>query len=505
MPTKMTPAEIILKKNGPLDSKEFATALVASGSTANLASARKLIERAKKSGKIQSTSPIRFNKSFLYFLEQHWEKQYAQCLRKLLPEKPAFHRVFKTLLANKGWITHGQIGKASACLPSGDESGAGGRLPLENVVHQLLTLRLIEKVEPRPGIYRIGRQFGTTQLKCAVFVKKIELEFGLLEVFRDWVRTCFLLAYESHTIRPNEASSIEFNQTLCDMHGPIYFGPFAKASPLKRGAFEGKFMVAEILGYRQFTKNDAEATLERISSIGHRWKTIAVCPMVLAPSYSHPAWIQLRSAGVISLTFKDVFGLNIEELMKRFWRAISVEEVTPENLDDIENSLKLTQSTLISDGFIGNLKGALFELLIALLYRTLGHDTILQKIVRKPDEGKEYEIDVVARIGDAKCLLIECKGRHSGFEESKAEVKRHFHDRCRTAADAYGWNVTDHYENVEAVFITSGKLDSDAAAYAASTKSSHGISCSVMERKELLEFLKHSKQTRLVQIIEKYY
>ena len=505
MSKKLTPAEAVLKKNGPLDSQAFAAALVSAGHAANPATARKLIQRARKAEKIETTDPVRFDRSFLYFLDEHRGKRYASCVKKLLPQKPAFHRVFKSILANKGWITTGQIGKASGCLPPGDTSKAGGRLPLETVVQHLLKLGLIDDVAGHPGIYRIGNQFGTTTVKRAAFLKKIELETGLLYEFRDWVRNCFLVAYDSHTVRPDNVSAAGFNQTVCDMHGPIYFGPFANARPLKRGSFDGKFLVAEVLGYRQFTKNDAEAALERVGSIGHRWKSVAVCPIVLAPSYSKTAWNQLRAAGVIALTFKDVFGRNIEELMSRFWRAISVEEATTENLDEIEKSLKLANGTIISEGFVANLTGALFELIVALGFRAAGYDTTLQKIVRKPDQGEEYEVDVVALRADSMCKLLECKGRHAKYEESKDDVERHFHNRCRAAADNYGWNVTELYDEVEAVYITSGTFTADAVAYADSTQSSHGISCSVMDRAKLLEFLRNAGQTRLVRIIEKYY
>jgi len=501
----LTPPQAILKKSGPLDSQAFSEGLVSAGHAASPAAARKLIERARKSQKIKSTYPVRFDKSILYFLGRHEGTQYARCVKRLLRRKPAFDRVFKAILANKGWITTGQIGKASGCLPTDDKSSAGGRQPLETVVKHLLLIGLVDSVAGERGIFRIGKQFGTASVKRAAFRKKIELETSLLYGFRDWLRNCFLIAYNSHTLRPDDESAAEFNQTLCDLHGPIFFGPFAQAKPLKRGSSSGNFVVAEIVGYRRFTMNDAEATLERVGSMGHRWKSIALCPMVLAPVYSKPAWTALRTAGVVALTFKDVFGPNIAELMRRFWSAISVEEPTPQNLDAIEESLALTNGTIMSEGFIGNLKGALFELLVALGFRATGYDTTLQKIVRRLGENEEFEIDVVARRGDATCKLLECKGRHSEYEECQDDVERHFRDRCRAAADAYGWNVKDLYGEVEAIFITSGRLDSKAAAYAESVKSSHGISCSVMERSKLLEFLEESREKRLIEIIKRYY
>ena len=505
MPERETPLQKLLKEKGPLDSQGLSEAIIQRKLAANGPAARKMIERSKRAGEIESTYPVRFDKSYLYYLKAHRGRKYATCIKKLLPQKPAFHRVFKTLLANKGWITIGQIGKASACLPAGDTSKAGGRQTLDTITSHLLDLGLIDEVGGETGLYRIGKQFGTDGIRRAAFRKKLELESELLNVFRDWLRKCFLVAYDSHTVRSDDISASEFNQTFFDLHGPVYFGPFSQARPLRRSSSHGNFLLAEILGYRKFTIVDTESTLERVASIGHRWKSLSLCPIVLAPSYSQSAWRQLRSAGVIALTFKDVFGRNIEELMRRFWRAIAVEEATPDSLDEIEGSLELAKGTIVSGGLIGNLKGALFELLVALAFRAEGYDTTLQKIVRKLDENEEYEIDVVAVRGDATCKLVECKGRKSTYSECREDVERHFFNRCRAAADAYGWNVTDLYNTVEAMYVTSGKLDADAASYADSTKMSHGIHCSVMEREDLLRFLKEMGQSRLVDIIKTYY
>ena len=505
MAERSEPVEDLLRRCGPLVSAELADGLVTAGVVGNQPAARKLIERATGTGIIKSTAPVRFDKSHLYYLETHQGKAYAQAVRKLLPTKPTFHRVYKTILSNKGWITAGQIGKASGCLPTASSSTAGGRLPLQHVVEQLLALRLIENVAGEDDLFRIGTQFGGVEVKRVAFQRKLELEQGLLVILRDWVRNCFLIAYDSHSMRDSETAATGFNDTLWDLHGPIYFGPFSGAKPLRRWAQGSGFIVAELLGFRTFTAVDAEATIERASGIGHRWKSIALVPIVIAPAYSKEAWRQLREAGVIAATFKDVFGANVDELIRRFSRAIAAEEPTEENLGNIEQSLALTQGTIIDEGLLGNLKGALFELLVALGFRASGYDTTLQKKIRKPDEDEEYEIDVVAVKGEVLCKLVECKGRHKEYRESREDVERHFFNRCRAAADPYGWNVTHCYKNTEAIYITSGRFSEDAVAYTGSTKLSHGITCTTMDRNGLIAYLEAAGQTRLVNIMNQYY
>jgi hypothetical protein len=100
---------------------------------------------------------------------------------------------------------------------------------------------------------------------------------------------------------------------------------------------------------------------------------------------------------------------------------------------------------------------------------------------------------------------VESKGRHAEYGESRDDVERHFFNRCRAAADAYGWNVTEAYDQVEAIYVTSGRFTDDATAYISANKISHGIECSVMDRAALVTFLRDAGQSRLIEIIQKYY
>lgn len=492
-----------LRRHGPLTSQFLAEALVQDG--AGPTAARKLIERSRRNGEVQSTYPVRFDKAYLYFLKSHEGKTYARALKALLSQKPAFNRIYKALLANRGWITRGQIGKLSGCLPEGDDSGSGGRLPLGKLIDQLQHVGLIDEASATPDIYRLGRQFGPSGVQKSVFQKKLELEQSLLIGFLDWLRDCFLLGYESNTMRSSPTTATPFNQGLWDVHGPVYCGPLTKDTALRRIGTAEDFLVGEILGFRQYNINDAEATIERVRNISSRWKTISLTSLVLAPSFSVPAWKQLRELGIVPLVFRRVFGRNMEELLRQFWKALSVNGEATKQLDEIEKSLELTKGTVADDGLLGNLKGTLFELLIALALRTEGFDTTLQKIIRKLDEDVQYEVDVTAIRGQSLCRLVECKGRHADYKETPVDIQRHFHNRCKVASDPFGWNVTELYDKVEAVFVTSGQLDHEAARYANEHKRSHGIDCLVIDRAELLEWLRRIGQPRLVEIVERYY
>lgn len=493
----------LLRKNGPLDSQALAAAAVAAGVSSSIDAARKAIERSKKAKLINSTYPVRFDRSFLYYLDSHKGRRYATAVRQSLKKKPSQLRVFKTLLANKGWITYGQVGKVSACLPADATTRPGGRKTVDEVVAELRHLRVLDDVAGTPHLYRLGTQFGAVELSRGAFLHRLAIEQELLHRARDWLRNSYLLSYNKHTCRDSTTEAVGFNQVLWDMHGPSYVGPSSRDPAFRRLAAKENFLVAEILAYRSFGSVDAEATIERCESITRRWDSIALTPVVISRSFSQPAWNALRQRGIAAVLLSDVLGRNIDSLLRAMWDTLSEATSPAKHLRNLKDSLAIAEGTVDNDGLIGNLKGTLFEFLIALAWRMDGYNTTLQKAIRN-SVGDEFEIDVVAIRGKT-CRLIECKGRHAAYREGKAELARHFEDRCEAAADVYGWNVTEHYQTVEAVFVTSGRLDDDAKAYAKSVKKSHGIRCRVITRKELLTWFDSFEEDHLRKIVDRYY
>lgn len=507
MAKKLQPIQLILRSRGPMVSSDLAIAMAEAGVSVNTTAARKAIQRAAQKGLLQSTAPVRFDKVFLYYLDAHRTKgkgrPYSRAVRKLLKTKPSYNRIFKTILANLGWISFGQIGKASGCLPEGDPRRIGGRKSIDRVIADLLALGLIEEVAGNKKLYRLGIPFGSPSVSRATFLHKLRIEQELLLGCRNWIRNTFLIAYHGNTYRNSACDAEPFNDTYWDLHGPTYLGPFTRDPTLRRSAAKENFLLVDVVAYRTFSIVDAEAAIDRYKSIVQRWKTIAVTPIIISRSFSENSWNLLRKSGVSAILLGDVFGKNIDTLLQAMWKTVS-ESVAPEDqIDDVEKTLAVAAGTVDDFGLIGNLKGTLFEFLIALAWKAEGYDVKQQKIVRRmPDD--EYEIDIVA-IRSGRCKLIECKGHHATYRETQEELSRHFENRCEAAADPYGWHVTNHHADVEAIFVTSGELDDEAEAYAKKTKKSHGIRCTVQTRKQLLAWLDKLGQDHLCEILDKYY
>ncbi len=400
-------------------------------------------------------------------------------------------------MTNRGWITKGQIGKASACLPEASHSRAGGRLSLDATIDQLQTLRLIKSFPGRPGFFTIGKPFRIKSISFKAFRSFMELDQTLLEEFRNWLQKCFLLSWEKHTVRSSATDVVAFNESHWDIVEPAYCGLFRSRRTV--------FLLGEITGFRRFEQFDADATVERLMSIRRRWKTVPVSAVVVARRFSPPAWDLLRTNRVSAVTFREILGRNVESLLHFYEDLVAGQTAQENSVESLEESLRLTENTLGIEGLLGNLRGAFFELIVAMAFQLQGFETRLGKSLTDVLQDKAYEIDVVANKGEKTCLLIECKGRKKGYKESHEELQRHFEERCPVALEPFGWNVGERYERVEALFVTSGDLSSKATEYARKTTRCHGIECKTWARQKLLKFLKKSPEKRLLKLVKRYY
>lgn len=423
-------------------------------------------------------------------------------IKKHLQERPPLNRVYKILLLNKGYITKGQIAKASCAAPQDAKVITGKRLTVDKIISQLLALEIIESVQGRKDIYRICPYFKNTDNKTlSAFLRILELEQSLLEDFVKWIQNVYVVGKDCYSVRNSEQEYIGFNSFCWDFQAAVYIGPCTTSKqicPAKK-QIDG-FVVTDIVALRQYQLDDVEAYLERVKIVNMKWKNIRLFPVVLAKNFSFEALKKLRSCGIAPLTFKEVWGRNIQELLRIHSKIIT--NGGSDNIEEIEKALSLTEISSENEGLLGNIKGDLFEIMVGFAYRSEGYDITFKKNVTDEKE-QEYEIDVVAKKGQ-ECFMIECKGRaNMRKDEHLTEIERHFQDRTRTATLPYGWDITGEYSNARAIYITTSTESCIPAKYQMETKN-HGIPCSVIHQSGVMKLMgKASKE--LKNIIKKYY
>jgi Holliday junction resolvase-like predicted endonuclease len=484
----------ILLRKGPLTARELISELKAN----NDATARQQISRARD---VLSTKPIKFSNGYIYYLNKHLKGDYQKKIKKHLPERPPLNRVYKTLLLNKGYITRGQMAKSSCAAPEEAQFITGRRATIDEMIKQLLTLNIIEPIQGRKNIYKSCYYFKTTDEKTFnSFLRILKLEQSLLEDFVKWIQNVYVVGNDSYSVRNSENEAVGFNSFCWDFQAAAYIGPCAASQgicPAKK-QIDG-FIVADVVTLRQYCLDDVESYLERVKTVNLKWKRIRIFPVVLARNFAPEALSKLRSYGIAPLTFKEVWGRNVEELLRIYSKIINGD--VPDNMAEIEKALDLAKMSE-NEGLLGNIKGDLFEVMMGFAYSSDGYDVTFKKIIND-EQGQEYEIDIVAKKGRT-CLLIECKGRANMSEdEHLAEIEKHFKDRTKTATLPYGWNITKEYDNVEAIYITTSTEDCIPDSYKKAGKN-YGIICTVIDKKGVENFLSKTNE-ELKNIIKKYY
>jgi len=479
-----------LTEKGPALSADLARMLVSDYQSPSLQAARQSLRRARNSGVVMSTEPVRFGRDFLFYLERHRPAQYCSAVKENLEKAPGLDRVFKCLLANHGYITRGQIAKISASLPDDAARFKTKRVRTAAIIRRLESLGLIESCGTIPNTYIVGADFRGRVVQHAKFSRALELDQHIFDLFVEWMQHCLMLSWHSHDRRPSPFDAATFNRTAWDVAGPLMFGPFTKSVEVRKGKTKSAFLMGEVLAYRQFSVNDAEATLQRVRAVSLTNLAVSFFPYILARGYSKDAHSRLRNAGVVPLTLADVLGSRAEKLLRLY--SDMVTHPDSPTIDAVGQSLELASSVDLKEGLLANILGTLFEMIVTLALKGRGYDTSLQKPLTVATDGTNLEVDVVGVLAQKECLIVECKGRKKGIPEDPGQIRRHFVDRCAAAADPYGWDVTERYPRVEAIFVTSGEFNDECRKVIQSHSRSHGIATTAIDRNDLKAFLDQS-------------
>ena len=93
---------------------------------------------------------------------------------------------------------------------TGKKKNPGGRPTLEKVVNELDALGVLKPVNLSADLFQIGNGFGARTIKKSAFLQKLSIEQLLLAEAKDWIRACYLVAYESNSFRVDEFSAVDF-------------------------------------------------------------------------------------------------------------------------------------------------------------------------------------------------------------------------------------------------------------------------------------------------------
>ena len=133
-------------------------------------------------------------------------------------------------------------------------------------------------------------------------------------------------------------------------------------------------------------------------------------PVLLADGYTPEALRAGKAAGIVMATTRNLFGDSVAHalcsLIDTLTHAAAVAASNPDRL------IGLLKDLSAIEGAEGNLRGALFEMIVGYLVREVeGHTIDIGEIVYDPESGKAADIDVRRIKEHQECWFYECRAR----------------------------------------------------------------------------------------------
>ena len=446
--------EQFLEINGPCLSSEVSEHLINNlGLTP--AAARKRVSRARREVKRLAGIIFPHKARFIYLQQQFASPQYWEKLTQaLLKTNSAYGLAIAALRLRDGLIPIENF--SIAC---GSPLQQAKHLSPDTIFERLEKAGLLQKIEvpslgecisliQYPGYY----DYMATDVRVRLFSEEL-----LLLAIRDWLRKLGIVSYDKVVTRQDK-SQPRVGTLAWDLTAPCYLGcmlRLGKDSTVKPGfvacdVYLGENMV-DSPGIQPFIHKCV--TLRTLRNVG------ACMQIFVADRYTHDAFQNLKSKGIIPATPSNLFG---DEVAQGLMELSSVLRQAAETTIDPDGFNSLFKRLGKIEGAYGHLRGVLFTYLVADVARkTVSSQIMTNKVFKLPD-GKKVEVDVTAIEDNISVTFIECKGYNPNTMVSDYDFKWWLQDRVpvlfKYVRSHPNWmNFKIYFE-----FWTTGLLSTDA-------------------------------------------
>ena len=254
----------------------------------------------------------------------------------------------------------------------------------------------------------------------------------LLLAIRDWLRKLGIVSYE--TIKMRDGNSPPTVGTFAwDLTAPSYLSCMVKSD--KYGHVKPGFVACDVflggeleqVGIKPFINKCV--TLRKLQNVG------SCLQIFIANQYLPDAFQDLKKHGIIPATPSNLFGKEVAaglmELTQVLRNAVR-SALDPNSFDRLFQALGRIEGAAIQ------LRGTLFEYLVADVARkTISSSVQMNRVIKLPD-AREAEADVIAISDRFSVTFIECKGYHPNAEVPESLVERWL---CHRVPVFYKWTL----------------------------------------------------------------
>lgn len=450
------PVVELLKELGPCVSGKLVAAIAARYQL-QPAAARQRLSRNKS---VKRLAYICFPKNarFIYLQSDYGSPKFWGALaRALLEETSAYGGAIAALLAHGGMIPVAYFG-----IACGAPIAQKRHLAARSVREHLERAGLVQTVA-LPGLghcLQLSQQAFPQSWEISRIRGRIHAEDVLLLAMRDWLRKLSMVSYDAVKVRSLEVDAEQprvgtFNW---DLSGPSYLAPLAGWSDV--GTRRPGFVACDVLLGRPIYPQDLRPFISKCEAL-RSLKNVASCLQIfVADGYSKDALQLAKEKGIVPASPEALFGTEVAEALRQL---ASLMQEAYLNSDSAERIAEIFKRLSTIEGVATNLRGNLFEYIVADLVRrsSLACDVRLNEIFTD-DQSRSAEVDVLALRAGLSIRFLECKGYKPGGKIPDEMVKRWLEDRISVIRRAAKANPFWRKEALIFEFWTSGTL-SEAA------------------------------------------
>lgn len=396
----------LLRTLGPCLSTELVAVLVKEGVAP--ATAR---QRVSRSTDIKKLAHLVFPRGvrFVYLQSDYASPLFWRALvQRLLRHSSSYGGGLGALIARGGImpVKHFLI----AC---GAPIAQKGHIPAQGVLDRLKSAELV-RVFDVPGIgecVELAQTVEAPPWELNRLRARLSTEAVLLSAVKDWARNLALVSYNTVALRDTEEGQPRVGTFNWDLTGASYLAPLTqwdKAGSKKKPGY----LVCDVLLGVNVEAHELQPFINKCVTLRSLTKVGRCMQIFLADGYTAEAFALAKESGIIPATTANLFGHEVAKALRELTDVLKEAYLRPDSFDKVAAIFDRLSHI---EGAATNLRGALFEYLVADLVRqSAPYTSINLNELLKDDAGSQAEVDVLVFHANQSVRFIECKGYKPG-------------------------------------------------------------------------------------------
>ena len=407
--------EDYLESHGPSLSSEVSKYLV-EALDITPAAARKRVSRAK--GEVRRFDYITFPRRarFIYLEWQFGSQLFWERLIDVLLQTNSAYGLAIAAIQQRG----GLIPAEHFAIVCGAPSRQMRHLSPDTIFRHLEKAGLLRKTSFSglgECILLIRRDNNYDSITADMRVRLIAEKF-LLFAIKDWLRKLGIVSHDSVKVR-EAGTQAKVGTFAWDLTAPSYLGFMVKFG--RNGEINPGFVACDIYLGGEMDSTGIKPFIKKCVTL-RALPNIAPCMQIfVAGRYTRDAFSLLKEKGIIPATPHNLFGEEVAEgliALLQVLRKAAETAIDPQQFDQLFKKLGKME------GAFSQIRGTLFEYLVADVLRKSGSTQVRMNQILKLDDGREAEADVISIKDNLSVTFIECKGYNPDSEVLDNHLER---------------------------------------------------------------------------------